>query len=135
MTEQDPGDRDVWTDVGDVFHRAIELPPGERIAFLTVATSDERVRREVLSLLAAHDRATDFIEQAVVRLDPATPPGRIGQYVVRGVLGEGGMGVVYLAEDSRLGRTVALKAVAPQFVNDSVRRERLRREARAAAAL
>jgi serine/threonine-protein kinase len=45
------------------------------------------------------------------------------------------MGVVYLAEDSRLGRTVALKAVAPQFVNDPARRERLRREARAAAAL
>jgi serine/threonine-protein kinase len=45
------------------------------------------------------------------------------------------MGVVYLAEDSRLGRTVALKAVAPRFIGDPARRERLRREARAAALL
>ena len=68
------------------------------------------------------------------RLDKDVPE-RIGHYLIRGVLGEGGMGVVYLAEDSRLGRTVALKAVAPQYVGDPARRERLRREARAAASL
>ena len=62
-------------------------------------------------------------------------PERIGHYLIRGLLGEGGMGVVYLAEDSRLGRTVALKAVAPQHVDDPARRERLRREARSAASL
>ena len=135
MTDRGPIDRDVWGPVGELFHRAIELPAAERLNFVAGATSDERVRREVLSLLAAHDRATDFIEHAAARLEPAEPPAHIGHYVIRGVLGEGGMGVVYLAEDSRLGRSVALKAVAPQFVNDAARRERLRREARAAAAL
>ena len=59
----------------------------------------------------------------------------LGQYEIRRVLGAGGMGVVYLAEDTRLGRTVALKAIAPQFAADHGRRERLRREARAAATL
>ena len=82
----------------------------------------------------AHNRATDFIETSAARLDQDVPE-RIGHYLIRGLLGEGGMGVVYLAEDSRLGRTVALKAVAPQHVGDPARRERLRREARAAASL
>ena len=89
----------------------------------------------MLSLLGAHDRATDFIETSAARIEPVDLPERIGNYHIRGVLGAGGMGVVYLAEDSRLGRTVALKAIAPQFVGDPARRERLRREARAAASL
>jgi serine/threonine protein kinase len=135
VSERLPVDPDAWTRISEVFHRALELPVDERVAFVIGETGDDRVRHEVLSLLAAHDRATDFIEHAPAPLDTAEPPVRIGPYLIRGVLGEGGMGVVYLAEDSRLGRTVALKAVAPQFVNDPVRRERLRREARAAAAL
>ena len=134
MTDRDPSDRDAWTRIGDLFHRAIELPTEERDAFLARATDDDTVRREVLSLLNAHNRATDFIEKSAVRLDEDIPE-RIGHYLIRGVLGEGGMGVVYLAEDSRLGRTVALKAVAKQHVGDPARRERLRREARAAASL
>ena len=127
--------RDAWTRIGDLFHRAIALPPGERETFIAAATDDEEVRREVRSLVVAHERAADFIETAAARIDPVSRPPRIGSYVVRGVLGEGGMGVVYLAEDERLGRTVALKAVAPRFSGDPARRERLRREARAAASL
>ncbi len=61
--------------------------------------------------------------------------GRSGAYAVREEIGRGGMGVVYAAEDVRLGRAVALKAIAPAFTRDPVRRERLRLEARAAAAL
>jgi len=134
VTDRNPSDRDAWTRIGDLFHRAIELPTEERDAFVTRSTDDDEVRREVLSLLGAHSRATDFIEKSAAGPDKDMPE-RIGHYLIRGVLGEGGMGVVYLAEDSRLGRTVALKAVAPQYVGDPVRRERLRREARAAASL
>jgi hypothetical protein len=136
VPDRDPVDPALWSAVRDLFHRTLEQPSSERDTFLERATNDQRLRDEVRSLVSAHERAGGFI-------DPSTAPSaggpllpdRIGSYLIRGVLGEGGMGVVYLAEDPRLGRTVALKAVAPRFVGDEMRRERLRREARAAAAL
>ena len=66
---------------------------------------------------------------------PSLAGTRVGPYLVRQEIGRGGMGVVYLADDTRLSRRVALKAIAPGFQADSGRRERLRQEARAAAAL
>ena len=60
---------------------------------------------------------------------------RLGPYRIIRKLGEGGMGVVHLAEDTRLGRRVAIKALPPRFTRDERRRRRLRREARAAASL
>ena len=60
---------------------------------------------------------------------------RLGPYRIVRKLGEGGMGVVRLAEDTRLGRLVAIKALPPRFIRDEARRRRLRREARAAASL
>ena len=133
-----------WTRVNELFHQALELPRDRRNAFLQDACGgDETLRLELASLLEAHDDAENFIEQ------PVTPPadigspnaadavvGRIvGHYRIVRVLGAGGMGVVFLADDTRLGRQVALKALAPRFTQDPVRRERMRREARAAAAL
>ena len=133
-----------WTRVNQLFHQALELPRDQRGAFLAQACGgDEALRLEIASLLGAHDEADDFIER------PATTPadlaatsigqdliGRtIGHYQIVRVLGVGGMGVVFLADDTRLGRPVALKALAPRFTQDPLRRERLRREARAAAAL
>lgn len=135
-----------WPEVNALFHQAIELPPGERDAFLDRACGGRPdLRAEVASLVEAHLRADAFIEQpladvhAVLDRDPEAarraPGDMVGFYRIDAVLGHGGMGIVYRAEDTRLGRTVALKAVAPRFAGDEIRRERLRREARAAAAL
>jgi hypothetical protein len=131
----DGSDREVWERVNDLFHRALERVPSERAAFLDDASDDPRVKEEVRSLLEAHDRTSNFIDTTAAARAVPPAPVRIGDYEIRGVLGEGGMGVVYMAEDLRLGRMVALKAIAPHHVGDPSRRARLRREARAAAAL
>jgi hypothetical protein len=134
------------SEVADLFHRALERAPADRAAFLDVACAgDASLRAEIDSLLASHEAAGTFMEappaEAARLIELADRSGAslvgqsIGQYEIRRVLGTGGMGVVYLADDTRLGRTVALKAIAPQFAADDSRRERLRREARAAATL
>ena len=131
MSQQDPIDRETWARINEIFHQALEEPPGERSQFLDRACAgDPRVHAEVLSLLSSHQRAADFIETPAESI-----PERVGPYRPLHVLGVGGMGVVYLAEDTRLGRTVALKALAPGLVGNAAQRERLRHEARAAASL
>ena len=101
------------------------------------------VREEVESLLNHHSRAGSFLNEPVPASVPALLDEEeavavgtvIGHYTVVRELGRGAMGRVYLARDSRLGRQVALKALAPHLTGDPSHRERLKREARAAAGL
>jgi serine/threonine protein kinase len=133
-------DPEAWRRVNDVFHRARALASQERVAFVQRECADSAaIRDDVLSLLAADDRTDRFLAEPAVH--PASVAAmhlvgqRVGQYRIDRILGVGGMGVVYQAEDLRLGRSVALKAISSDVTRDPARRERLRREARAAAAL
>lgn len=127
-----------WPRVRDLFERAIDLNAADVRAWLDrEAAGDPRIHAEVLSLLAHHNLAGAFLVEPpdLVPIDhPALEPGRvIGPYTIVRETGRGGMGRVYQARDTRLGRTVALKAV--RTIAGPVERERLRREAQAAARL
>jgi predicted ATPase/serine/threonine protein kinase len=135
---------DQYERVGQLFHAALELPPGGRAAFLHAAcASDEGLRREVESLLAAHEQAGDFVAGTrghgaldwLARDEAARPGGQIGAYEVLSLIGRGGMGEVYLARDSRLGRNVAVKLLRATLTSNADAVRRFEQEARAASSL
>ncbi|MGE0705600.1 MAG: serine/threonine-protein kinase [Vicinamibacterales bacterium] len=136
--------RAQWERVRQLFERAVDDPPTDIGAWLSAEAGDDRdVRAEVASLLDHHTRAGHFISKPISDEIPGlldeTPrfaPGQVlGSYSILREAGRGGMGRVYVATDLRLNRTVAIKVLPPELTDSAEGRERLRREARAAAAL
>ena len=126
--------------VDELFEAALELPPEQRRAFLDqTCPTDTEVRTEVESLLSAHEEAKDFIEDsasdAAASLLAENRPKQFGQYKIQKLLGAGGMGEVYLAEDTLLNRKVAIKFLTPNALDNEQAKRRLLQEARAAAKL
>jgi serine/threonine protein kinase len=142
-----------WQQISRIFNKAISLDGEERTAFVADECGvDQSLRSEVEKLIAAHSNASaeQFIggmaaEKAAPYLldenDPEPPPKALnegqqfGSYVILEALGAGGMGEVYLARDSRLGRTVALKVLTHEIFRDERRMKRFRQEAKVASSL
>ena len=133
-----------WQKIESLLQAALECKPAGRGAFLDEACAgDETLRQDVESLLASNEQVDGFLESPALEDaagllshegDKSMIGLAIGPYTILSQLGVGGMGEVYLASDSRLGRKVALKFL-PEYLTDEDRVERFKQEARVASAL
>jgi Tol biopolymer transport system component/tRNA A-37 threonylcarbamoyl transferase component Bud32 len=132
-----------WQQIKALLESALERPPPERSAFLDRACAgDSALRLQVQTLIDSHAKAGDFIESPAYEVMAGSlaetnlvPGYRIGPYQIVRRLASGGMGDIYLAEDTRLGRKIVLKALPGHFTRDPERVRRFQLEARAASAL
>ena len=133
-----------WRQIENIYFAALELKEADRLRYLSRACgSDSELRREVNSLLSSHEKAGNFLDtpaleiaaKSIAETAASVVGATIGHYKIVSAIGAGGMGEVYLAEDLRLGRRVALKLLPTVFTRDPDRLRRFEREARAASAL
>ena len=132
--------------IEEIYHAALDVPLGERESFLEKRCgADAELRREVESLLRFEktfderlDQPPDALAAEIIserKQQTDLTNKKIGSYLIKKLLGAGGMGEVYLAEDARLGRRVALKILPADFAADASRLKRFEQEARAVSAL
>jgi serine/threonine protein kinase len=140
-----------WEQIERLYHAALERETATRAAFLAEACAgDEELRREVVSLIAYDGHPASLIESPVLEVaarewtveapsllsnSSAKAPPQIGAYRILSPLGRGGMGEVWLAYDTRLGRKVAIKLLPAEFTSRPERVRRFEQEARAASVL
>jgi serine/threonine-protein kinase len=154
MTREPQLGTDEWRRLEELWEIARALPAEKQHALLESLTSESEVRSELKSLLSDSDASEAFFNRLLAALPDAarldfsrtgdTPTiscgdllvgAMVGQYQIESLLGEGGMGLVYLATDTRLRRRVALKVLRDRAGGDTRAKDRLLAEARAAAAL
>lgn len=134
-----------WHRVDEVLQAALDQEPASRAAFLANECSgDDDLWRETTSLIAAYDEAGEFLEMPAMAKDAKLIASHddlqlagqeIGPYQIIQRIGGGGMGDIYLAQDTRLERLVALKILRAYLLSDDERVRRFQIEARTASAL
>lgn len=147
-----------WRHIEELFHSALDCEPPAREEFLQKACGgDAELLQEVQSLLDSAEKPLDFVPNAVAEVaqkisaenttmaaaatqvapyrNPVAPGVDLGHYKILSMIGAGGMGEVYLAQDTRLRRKVAIKLLAPELTGDQRGLRRFEQEALAASAL
>ena len=130
-----------WERMQAVFHEAVALPPADRRGFVTAAAGDDHeLAAEVIAALAEDERSMSLLDGGVGRLAAPILDGartaieQIGPYRLVRILGEGGMGTVFLAERVDLGTKAAIKIIRDAWLSPS-RRRRFAAEQRTLASL
>jgi serine/threonine-protein kinase len=123
-------DANTWATVKGLLADAAGLPASEREPYIRQHCHDPALRAELLQLVANPAPLSDLVTHTALASGV-----RVGVYVVETLLGRGGMGEVYRARDTKLGRDVALKVLPSAFAADPARLARLEREARLLASL
>jgi serine/threonine protein kinase/Tfp pilus assembly protein PilF len=131
--------------IEDLFHRAMDVSAKERAGYLDrVCDQDGNLRREVDSLIAAYESSSGLLDEGAVTLAmkvlgaepvPSMVGQEVGTYKILSALGQGGMGAVYLAENRRVNKKVALKFLSSDFITDNWAKRQLVKEAQAVARL
>jgi eukaryotic-like serine/threonine-protein kinase len=125
-----------WQELKTVLAAALERKPQERPAYLKQVCAEPSLRRELESLIAAHEQGdSSFMERRPVESGMLELGANLGPYEILGPLGAGGMGEVYQAHDTKLGRDVAIKVLPEAFAHDPERLSRFQREAKMLASL
>src|SRR5213080_1134708 len=134
---------DRWQQIKQLFNDALQREPSQRAMFLAEACAgDDELRAEVEELLDSYQ--TDFMDRPAVgevadlilgTQEKLANGQRVNQYEILKPIGAGGMGVVYLAQDTKLKRKVALKLLPHELTDNTDRLQRFEREAHAASAL
>ncbi|MFN2454286.1 MAG: protein kinase [Pyrinomonadaceae bacterium] len=137
--------QDRWHKIETLYHAAQELPPEARADFLTASCSDDaELQDEIESLLTESEQEDSFLSKPTLstgfsllasEASASLSGEQIGPYKVLKLLGRGGMGEVYLAEDSRLERLVALKMLPVYLTGETESVLRFQQEARAASGM
>jgi serine/threonine protein kinase len=126
-----------WRQIEELYTAVIDLGPAQRSALLAAAAPDIRAEVEAMLTEPASSNLLDrglFESEIEVPRVPLEPGTLIGQYKIEAQIGEGGMGIVFRAQDTRLHRPVAIKVLSEDFA-DATARQRLQREAQTASSL
>lgn len=136
-------DRRRWEKIEEIFHSALELTASHRDQFIAkMCEGDADLHDEVMSLLPQHESRDSFLSAPILSVGLAlvdeqrrelSPGKRVNGYIIKELIAQGGMGDVYLADDPRLDRSVALKMLQDSRLSGAAGVRRFEREARAAS--
>lgn len=113
-------DKNIWTDIKTIFFKAIELDDKERETYLNDVCKTTELKKEILTLIIAHDKSENFLEDSIIPYEPIKDNSNLfigktfGKYKIDKLIARGGMGLVYLgSRDDEVKQQAAVKIINP----------------------